>query len=284
MAVTKRVAERMTSALKRMLPILLQQRARDVSEADTVTLVKDLLADVFGYNKYADLTGELCIRGTYCDLAIKIEDKFQEIVEVKAIGINLDDRHVKQAVDYAANQGIEWVILTNAIVWRMYHVIFEKPIDKRLIAEIDLTQIDLRNEADLEKLFVFSKEGYLKGAHAAMRDRQDATSRFVIAALLAGNGDIHSVIRRELRRIVDTMVPEEDILQVLKNEVIKRDTLEGPAAEAAAQKVKDAEAKALREQARVKSDGESGKVKPTEAALPFADVPAVAVASDQPAE
>jgi hypothetical protein len=42
---------------------------RDVSEADTVTIVKDLLAEVFGYDKYAELTGEFAIRGTYCDLA-----------------------------------------------------------------------------------------------------------------------------------------------------------------------------------------------------------------------
>jgi hypothetical protein len=31
-----------------MVPILQQQKARDVSEADTVTLIKDVLAEVFG--------------------------------------------------------------------------------------------------------------------------------------------------------------------------------------------------------------------------------------------
>lgn len=45
----------MTSGLKRLVPIILQQRAKDISEADTVTLVKDVLADVFGYDKYAEL-------------------------------------------------------------------------------------------------------------------------------------------------------------------------------------------------------------------------------------
>jgi len=42
-----------------------------VSEADTITLVKDLLSEVLGYDKYAELTSEHSIRGTYCDLAIK---------------------------------------------------------------------------------------------------------------------------------------------------------------------------------------------------------------------
>ena len=35
-------------------------------------LVKDLLAEVFGYDKYAELTSEHAIRGTYCDLAVKV--------------------------------------------------------------------------------------------------------------------------------------------------------------------------------------------------------------------
>jgi len=38
---------------------------------------------------------------------------------VKAIGVELDDRHVKQAIDYGTNQGVEWVMLTNGVVWRV---------------------------------------------------------------------------------------------------------------------------------------------------------------------
>lgn len=49
----------MSSGLKRLLPIVEQQKSRDVSEADTVTIVKDLLSEVFGYDKYAELTGEV---------------------------------------------------------------------------------------------------------------------------------------------------------------------------------------------------------------------------------
>jgi hypothetical protein len=68
--IPKKVCERMQAGMKWLLPVIQQQKLRDVSEADTVTLVKDLLADVFGYDKYADVTGELAIRGTFCDLAV----------------------------------------------------------------------------------------------------------------------------------------------------------------------------------------------------------------------
>ncbi|MDM8005331.1 MAG: type I restriction enzyme HsdR N-terminal domain-containing protein [Phycisphaerae bacterium] len=255
MAIPKRVSERMMSALKRFQPVIQQQSTRDVSEADTVTIVKDLLSDVFGYDKYSELTGELAIRGTYCDLGVKVDEKIVQLIEVKAIGLTLTDRHVKQAVDYAANQGIEWVILTNAVKWQLYHVIFSKPIDKRLILEVDLLQIEPRKEDHLEQLFPLTKEGLQKGAAAAIRDRQDATSRFLIAALLRHNDSVLNAIRRELRRVVDVNVSDEEIGTVLANEVIKRDALEGPPAEEAAVRVKRSARRSLRsEQSKSDSD------------------------------
>ena len=46
MPIPKKVAERLIHVLKSMMPIIEQQRSRDVSEADTSTLVKDLLSTV----------------------------------------------------------------------------------------------------------------------------------------------------------------------------------------------------------------------------------------------
>lgn len=192
------------------------------------------------------MTGELAIRGTYCDLAIKLDEKFVQLIEIKAIGIELNDRHVKQGIDYAANKGIEWVILTNGVVWRLYHVVFAKPIDKHLIAEIDITTMDCRREGDQERLFLFTKEGFKKGVHEELRNRQDATSRFLVAALLIHNDTVVQAIRRELRRVVDVNVSEDEILKVLEAEVIKRDALEGPSADEAAARVNKAESRRLR--------------------------------------
>lgn len=247
MAVPNRVRERVSTGLRRMVPVINQQRARDVSEADTVTLVKDVLNEVFGYDKYAELTSEHSIRGTYCDLAVRLADKLVQLIEVKAVGTDLDDRHVRQAVDYASNQGIEWVILTNGAVWRLYQVIFAKPIDKRLLCELDITSTDPRKEDCVECLYLFTKEGFTKGAHIELRDRQDATSRYLLAALLLHNDSVINAIRRELRRIVDVLVDDDEIAKVLREEVVKRDSLEGPDAEAAARRVNRAEGKQKKE-------------------------------------
>lgn len=50
-ALPKKVAERLVVGLKRYQPILAAAKARDVGEADTVTIIKDMLADVFGRSK-----------------------------------------------------------------------------------------------------------------------------------------------------------------------------------------------------------------------------------------
>jgi len=85
-----------------------------IGEADTVTIVTDTLADVFGFEMFSEITSEYSIRGTYCDLATKIDGQLRNLIEVKAVGSDLKDAHVKQAVDYAANQGVDWEIATGS--------------------------------------------------------------------------------------------------------------------------------------------------------------------------
>jgi hypothetical protein len=121
-------------------------------------IVTDVLAEIFGYDKYSEVTRELCIRGTFCDLATRIDGKFQMIIEVKAIGIELKDGHVKQAVDYAANQGLEWVALTNGNLWRVFRVIFAKPIDAELVLDIDLLSLNPKNADHLESLYLLTRD------------------------------------------------------------------------------------------------------------------------------
>src|SRR6185295_334860 len=123
MPLPTRIVDRLSSGLKRFQPVLASAKSRDVNESDTSMIVTDMLAELFGYDKYSEVTRELCIRGTYCDLATRLDGKFQMIIEVKAIGLELKDAHVKQAVDYAANLGVEWVALTNGNLWRVYRVI-----------------------------------------------------------------------------------------------------------------------------------------------------------------
>jgi hypothetical protein len=225
--IPRKVEERIKDVLKRFIPVLVSQRDRDVSEADTVTVVKDLLSDLFGFDKYAEVTSEHAIRGTYCDLAIKLDGKLRLLLEVKAIGLQLNEKHIKQAVDYATNQGLDWVVLTNGIRWMLFKISFKKPIEAKIVAEFDLLAVDLKSDADLEKIYLITKEGVLKGAVVEFSEKQSATSKYLIAAVLLNDQDVLNAIRRELRKITDILVEPTVIAEVLRTAVIKREVLEG---------------------------------------------------------
>jgi hypothetical protein len=237
MAIPKRVQERLASGIKAFQPILEAARARDVNEADTVTIVKDMLADVFGYDKYAEVTSEFCIRNSYCDLATKIDGEIAALIEVKAIGLELRDQHIKQAVDYAANQGSDWVLLTNAISWRVYRVVFAKPIQHELVIDLDFTKLSGRSETDLEAAYLWCREGWVRSALGEYHSQRQALSRYFLGALVTG-GPVLDVLRRELRRVSpDVRIDVAQIQKVLEEEVIKRDVLEGEKADEARRKI-----------------------------------------------
>ena len=262
MAIQAKVADRLASGLKRFQPILTSAKARDVNESDTSMIVSDIMADLFGYDKYSEITRELCIRGTYCDLATRIDGKFQMIIEVKAIGLELKDLHVKQAVDYGANQGIEWVVLTSGDIWKVYRVFFTKPIGTELVLDINLLTLNPKNTDHLESLFLLTRESMIKSGLYAYHDQMQATSKFYLGALLLSDPVIETM-RRELRRLSpDVKIQVEDLRELLKQEVMKRDVIEGEKAEAARRKVQKAASKLLRAK-KEKEEPETQDAPPT---------------------
>ncbi len=267
--IPKKVSERLVAGIKRFQPVLSGAKARDVGESDTVTIIVDMLADVFGYDKYAEITSEYSIRGTYCDLATKIDGALQTLIEVKAVGIDLKDSHVKQVVDYAANQGVDWVLLTNGIKWRVYRITFAKPIEHELVIEIDFCALNARSERDLESMYLWCKEGWVRSVLSEYHTHKQALSRFFLGAIVLSD-PVVEVIRRELRRVSpEVKIEVENIRAVLTNEVVKREVVEGDSAAAARKKIARAATKALRTTGTKRPvDDSSGGAEAVDAATP----------------
>jgi len=245
-AIPKKVAERLVTGIKRFQPILSSAKARDVGESDTVVIVTDMLAEVFGYDKFLEVTSEYAIKSTFCDLATKIDGKLQTLIEVKAIGLELKDSHVKQAVDYAANQGVDWVLLTNGISWRVYHVVFAKPIGHELVIDIDFCAMNPKSQSDLELLYLWCKEGWVKSVLGDYHEQKQALSRFFVGATVLSD-PVLDVIRKELRKVSpEVRINTDQIKNVLVNEVIKREVMEGDKAEEARKKIAKTAAKSLK--------------------------------------
>ena len=243
----KRVQERLVDGIKKFQPIIEGRKAADVGEADTVILVTEILAEVFGYDKFKEITSEFSIKSTYCDLATKIDDKLQTLIEVKAIGHVLKDSHVTQAVNYAANQGIQWVLLTNGQHWRAYFVECKGQISQKLVVDIDFLSLDRKLEDDLGLLYLLCKEGWAKSAIDEYQMEREALDRYVVGATILSERML-AALKTELRRVSpDVRIEIDDIKTVIENEVIKRELLEGDKAEAAKKTIAKAAKVVLRD-------------------------------------
>jgi len=233
--------ERIISGIKKFQPILAKAKDRDINESDTVSIIADILSDVFGYDKYTEITSEYLIKKTFCDVAIKYNGKLRLLIEVKAIGLDLKDEHVRQAVNYGSNEGVDWIILTNGIAWKVFKIKFSKPIEKELIYEFNYLTINYKKQIDLELIYYLCKEAISKSSKNTSLDdyciQKEILSKFSIGQILLSDSILDSI-----RKIIKKMAPEskitdEEIKQVLHDDIIKREILEGEKAIEAQKKI-----------------------------------------------
>ncbi len=240
--IPKKVIERFSN-IKMFQQVATAHKARDVSEADTVTLVKDMLSGVFGFDKYGELTSEQQIRGTFCDLAVKIDGNIRYLIEVKAAAVDLNDTHLRQAINYGANQGIEWVVLTNSIDWRLYRIKFGQPITHDLVSSVNIFELNLKNEDHQNKLFLLCREGLTSDAMSNFHNRAQLFNQYTVAQVVMSPAII-SALRRELKKLYPELkVDENQLGDLVTNEVLKRDVVDSENAKEAAQKTKRIQSK-----------------------------------------
>ncbi len=256
--VPKRVADRFSKTVGTFQRVLADAKDRDVNESDTVTIITDVLAAVFGYDKYTDITSEQAIRGTFCDLAVKQDGKLKFLIEVKAIGLTLRENHLRQAVNYGANQGIPWVVLTNGLRWEIYRIRFEQPVHHEEVCVFEFLDLSPRKSETHETLYLLSKEGIGQSAMEAFHEHVQVVNRFIVGALVASD-PVLSVIRRELKRLApDCGVTTEELARILPD-VLKRDLLEGDVASEAKKRVARASLRKLRKRSTKKGPEQSSK-------------------------
>lgn len=130
---------KLLSAMKSYSKKFLSGNLTELDESGTRLMVNSFLTDVLGYTPIEDVKTEYMIRGTYADYVIQINGTQHFLVEVKALSLQLSDKHLRQATNYGANEGIDYVLLTNGKSFDFYKVIFNKPIEVRKVFSIDLS-------------------------------------------------------------------------------------------------------------------------------------------------
>lgn len=136
---------------------------------------------------------------------------------MKALSLNLSNRHLRQAVEYAANEGVEWVVLTNGKVLQLYRVIFAQPLDNKLIFEVDLSDGGAAKSC-LENLQYLHRDVVLKKGLTQLWNNFIATEKTTIASLLLSKSAIAFVskqIRAQFKSKFDEKVITDAVRRAL---------------------------------------------------------------------
>lgn len=282
-SIPKRVSDRISRETRKFQRVLKTAKDRDINKADTVVIITDMLSNVFGFDKYTDITSEYAIRGTYCDLAVKVEGNVKYLIEVKAIGLDLRETHLRQAVGYGAQHGIQWVVLTNGVDWEIYRIKFERPVSHDLLTQFNILDMRPRKKEDQEILFLLCKEGLTKAVIEEYHEHVRSVNKFVISAILQSGANLN-LVRRELKRVAPGIrVDIDEIQSIMLSDVLKRDVLEGKSAEDARARVKRAESRALKKR-KPKPKDETKEMAPAEDIASTDNTPPQEAASFDPSD
>ena len=132
----------------------------------------------------------------------------------------------------------------------MSRVSFTKPVSHEQVIELDFPSLKHRNSADMQSLFLLSREAIKKSALPNYHEQLQATNRFLLGALILADPVINT-IRREVKRISPGIqVGIDEIRKTLQEEVLKREVAQGDRAEEASKQVKKAQTRALRKKSK----------------------------------
>ena len=214
-----------TQSIKEYKKKFLDKPLGELDESGTRLLINHFLTEMLGYETLSEVKTEYMIKGTYADYVIQIGGKRHFLVEVKALSLNLSSNHLRQSINYGANEGIDFVLLTNGMVFELYKVLFEKPISHELIFSLDLSELsNLKLIAD--QLQYLHKDAVLKKGLDVLWDRHSALSPKNLSKLLFST-EVVKFLQKELKKKYsikfDEVVIESAVKRIAMESVIIED-------------------------------------------------------------
>ncbi len=216
--------------LKKFATAFQEARDRGANESDTVMFLVKFFEEVLGYDSLkGEISKELSIKDRYCDIALKITGTVRILVECKAAGINaLAEKHIEQAENYASRAGIRWVVLTNGVEWKLFHLSFSETegISHELAFVANLLE-ELETAPDVlwSKLSLLTRESVEADELEHFWSQKKALSPSAVVRVLF-NQDILTVIRRELNRNAPARLDIDDVFNAIRDVLSKAALLE----------------------------------------------------------
>ncbi len=205
-------------ALKKYRKQFLVGKSMELDEAATRLMINSFLSDVLGFISIEQIKTEYMIRGTYADYVIQIKGKRYFIVEAKALAIELSEKHLRQVINYAANEGIDWALLTNGRCFQLYRVLFNKPIDSRKVLSVDLSDESQLKDA-VEDFQYMTTHLLPKRGLDHLWNRYQALEASSFSRLLYSSRII-GYLRRQLRKTFKTKFSDDDIISAITRVIV----------------------------------------------------------------
>ena len=241
-----KIQERIKAALRRFKPLLKAARERDAGRADTATLALDLLSELFGYDRYSEITSELDNKESVFDFSIQTEGQPRMLVRVSPIGMAPDDRYLLATAQYAQMNGVDWITMTNGIAWQVHHVedVGANAPETPVVLAFDLLKMQPGREAHLGTIHLLTREGHDKAGLSHFKLRLEMTNRHYLGAMVLSDAVVASV-RRELQKLnPDLRVTPAELRENLVKGVLRPDIVQSNETRSLMvhlQKVKEAE-------------------------------------------
>ena len=149
-------------------------------------------------------------------------------------------------VFYAASAGIDWVVLTNGITWRIYQVLFGKPVETVLVCEFNFCELNVNRPEDYAPLYALSIEAFQEEGNIALSQlyaQRRVLNRFIVGQVLLNDWMIGTIRRSLERHYPGVKMSDSDVRRILQEEVFRHEIVEGPQAEDARRDVDAANAR-----------------------------------------
>lgn len=211
---------KMLNALKAYKKKFLDLKLVELDESGTRLMINHFLSDVLGYLPIEEIKTEYMIKGTYADYVIQIKGVRHFLVEVKALSFDLSDKHLRQTINYGANEGIEWAILTNGRNFEFYKILFNKPIESRKIFEVDLSDASTIKSA-IEKLQYLHREAILKKSLKLLWNKFEALFPENVAGIIYSK-EVIGTIKRLIKVKYGEKCDDDEIMKTLERIVCEK--------------------------------------------------------------
>jgi hypothetical protein len=185
----------------------------DLDESATRLMVNAFLTEVLGYKELDEIKTEYNIRGEYADYVIQLNRKKHFVIEVKSIQLDLNERHLRQSLSYAANEGIDWILLFNARQIQLFRVIFGKPISVKPVFNFDLSD-NKQLKLAVDNIVMLTRKCVEKKELEEYWKRFDALNSKNLAKVLY-NTDVVNYLRRKLKSSTTLYFSNDDVADAL---------------------------------------------------------------------